>query len=208
MPTVSALVYLFADRIVPQANFLLKSTPVPCRGVDVEADALAKLLLASSFWSLREQRAVGLELSENRGFLFSSTRVRVRRLKSADRPGVEGAIIRNLSSAEDDVRDMIFRWIGSDDADPCHQVVQVAVEEAVLGSYIEKLEIAKGADEGLGPAQARLRPRCEKIASLEEEFQHFASSWEGFGRKESALCEHLVRECANGISACIERYYV
>ena len=118
MPTVSALVYFFADRIVPQANFLLKSRPVPCRGVDVEADTLAKLLLASSFWSLREQRAVGLELSENRGFLFSSTRVRVRRLRSADRPGVEGAIIRHLSGAEDDVRDMIFRWIGSDDADP------------------------------------------------------------------------------------------
>jgi hypothetical protein len=206
-PTASALVYLFADRIVPLANSLHKNTPVPCRDVEVQSDALAKLLLASSFWSLREQSAIGLELSKRKWFLFNSTRVRVRRLKSADRPGLEGAIIRNLSGAEDDVRDTIFRWAGSDDADPCHQVVQVAVDEAVLGSFIDRLEIAHQADERREPAKAPLRPRCEEIASLEERFQRFVSSWETFGRRESALCRYLVRECANGISACIERYY-
>lgn len=199
--------YLFADRLVPEKKFGTAGTQVPCKEVQVQLEELAAGLFAASFWSLREQGNIGLEAFRARRMLvMSTTRVRVTRLAQSERFGLEAEILKSLEgSGEDHVHALIRRWFGTDSKSPQWDVLQVAVREAVDLGYIVRTETDKGrgAITGffLGKTEIRFEPRCEKISTLEEQFDDFASRWHTFQKSGADLYGALVDQCKRAISS-------
>lgn len=206
-PTSSTLLYLFADRLIPEKKFRTIGVEVPCKNVQVQLEELSGSLFAAAFWSLREQGVVGLEAFRARRMLvIPTTRVRVSRLGQAERPGLEGEILKTLDDKRDDhVYDLIRRWFGSDSSSPGWDVLQVAVQEAVDLGYIDRVEVDKGrgAVTGffLGKSEIKLEPHCEKISTLEERFNDFASRWQTFQTSEAALYGTLMDQCKKAINS-------
>lgn len=204
-PTASMLMYLVADRLVPEKKFRTIGVDVPCKGVKVQLEELAGGLFAASFWSLREQGAVALERTRTRRMLLiPATRVRVARLGRPERGGLEGEILKILED-EDHVYDLIRRWFGSDSRSPQWDVLQATMREAVDLGYIERTETdtGRGTITGffLGKTEVKFEPRCEKISTLEARFDDFASRWRAFRSSESELYEALMDQCKKAIGS-------
>jgi hypothetical protein len=209
--TPSTLIYLFADKIVDQvvtASWLRKCTRVPCRGAQVQTDKLACLLLASALWALREDGLIGLALVNRKKWMFDRKQVEVIRLKQADRSGLEGLLLDGLVLKSEDLDGVICRAFAESIVDPWDDVVQEAVRDAVASGYIEEVSDPNDvAENDPGEWQRGLRSKCQEIATLENEFARFNSSWERFRSSEPDLSEHLLHRCGNALLSCREKYF-
>lgn len=205
--TPSALMYLFGDRFAPRGNALTQDVPVPCKEVKVQMKKLATAQFAAAFWSLREQGLVALALYQKKGFLRTSTRVRVRSLNVAERPGLEGAVLSALpSGGEDTLQDVVYRWYGSDRLNPWQMALEVAIEESVAHGYVERASVGLGgAVMNLLSFGKHLTPRCERIVALEGEANNLSSRWESFRASEADLYKTLLDECTDAIALRLER---
>ncbi len=203
----SALMYLFGDRFAPKGNPLTQDVPVPCKETKVQMKKLATVQLAAAFWSLREQGVVSLETFQKKGFLRTSTKVRVHPLSAAQRPGLEGAMLSALSgSGEDTAHDVVYRWYESDGLNPWQIALEVAIEEAVAHGYVERASVGLGgAVMNMLSYGKNLTPRCERIVSLEGEANALVSKWETFQAVEAELYAKLLDECGDAIAARLER---
>lgn len=211
-PSVSVLMYLFADRLIPEKKFRTVGTPVPCKEVQVQLQELAAGLFAVSLWSMREQGIIGLETFQARKMLvMSTTRVRVTRLRLDQSRcfGLEEEILKTLeSSGEDHIHSLIRRWYGKDSKSPHLDVLQVVVREAVALGYIDRTETDKGrgAITGffLGKTEVKFEPHCEKISTLEDAFDGFAARWAEFRSFETDLYGALMDQCKGAIASRME----
>lgn len=203
----SALMYLFGDRFAPKGNPLTQDVPVPCKEVKVQMKKLATTQFAAAFWSLREQGVVSLETFQKKGFLRTSTKVRVRPLGSAQRPILEGAVLSALSgTGEDTAHDVVYRWYESDRLNPWQMALEVAVEEAVAQGYVERASVGLGgAVMNMLSYGKNLTPRCDRIVSLEGEANALVSRWESFQTLEAELYAKLFDECGDAVVERLER---
>lgn len=175
----TSLIYLFADRLVPSSGFLGQGSPSPCGGVRVKTAALADLLVASAFWSLRTQGVIDLSLAVHRRLTFSSTHVEIDLLNLAPRPGLEGILVRNMSAAgRDEVGHVICRALPYSE-NPWREVV----EEVDLPDI-----------------------DCNDLADFERGFETVSSSWTEFRLHEPDLYEGLTHRCAKALRSCAEIY--
>lgn len=203
----SLLLYLFADRFVPEKKFRSVGVEIPCRNVQVKLEELAAGLFAVAFWSLREQGIIGLEAFRARRMLVvPTTRVRVSGLGSAPRPGLEGEILKALGEKkEDHVYALVRRWFGTNSRSPHWDVVRVVIKEAMDLGYMSQKEeeTGRGAVTGffLGKTRVKLDPSCEKISSLEGHLEEFASRWENFQSSETELYGALLEQARKAINS-------
>jgi hypothetical protein len=207
-PSVPAIFYLFADRIVPKHAPLVDGTSVPCTEVRVQKGALAVRLLSSAFWSLRQQGVIEIEVAESRPSrrMVRRPELRVAPLKRVERPGLEGAVLAGLEDRET-VHDVICRWSEAGSTDPWHDVLAEVVREAVANGLILEVEPAGGVLTKLLGDSVGLEPVCDRIAELEPRFQRVNSSWLEFQGREKALHDGLTGQCKKSLVACTERWY-
>jgi hypothetical protein len=207
-PSVPVILYLFADRIVPKHPMLVEGTSIPCTDVRVQKGALAVRLLASAFWSLRQQGVIDMELGENRPArrMLRRPAIRVSPLERVERPGLEGAVLESVGKRET-VHDVICRWSEVGSTDPWHDVIAEVVTEAVANGLIREVEAAGGVLTKLLGDTVGLEPVCDRIAALEPRFQQVDSSWLEFRAREKALHDGLTGQCKRSLVACTERWY-
>ena len=207
-PSVPVIFYLFADRIVPKHPKLVEGTSIPCTEARVQTGALAVRLLASAFWSLRQQGVIEIEVAESRPArrMLRRPDVRVSPLKRAERPGLEGTVLASLEDRET-VHDVICRWSELGSTDPWHDVVAEVVGEAVANGLIREVEGTGGVLTKLLGDSVGLEPVCGRIAALEGRFQQLDSSWLEFRGREKALHDGLTGQCKRSLAACTERWY-
>jgi hypothetical protein len=208
----STLIYLFADRVVETiapARWFLKGTRVPCKDVEVRTDRLACLLLASAFWTLREQGLIQLAVITKKRWIFDTVQVEVVPLNQAARSGLEQLLVDSITREGDSVAGVIRRAFAESVTDPWTDVVKEAVRDAIASGYVEDVG-ARSDVYNSGPAQGQreLRPKCGEIANLESQFEGFAALWERFRSSEPALYEQLLRNCENAVLSCREKYFV
>lgn len=203
-PSVPVIVYLYAHRLVPRESLPIGGTEVPCTDMRVQSNALAVLLFATSFWSLRRQGLIDMELVQSRrGSIFPQIDVRVRLSDHRDRSGLEGALITNL---EDDgtVREVISRWARYGSTNPWRDVISGIVKEAVAEEFIREAQVSRGVIARLLGGGRELEPDCGRITALEEKFDAFASSWQEFQGREKLLHDRLCGQCKKSLMACAE----
>ena len=207
-PSAPLIFYLFADRIVPKHPMLVEGTSIPCTEVRVQKGALAVRLLASAFWSLRQQGVVEIEVAESpqARTMLRRPHVRIAPVERVERPGLEGAVLASLEGRET-VHDVICRWAEVGSTDPWHDVIAEVVREAVANGLIREVEAAGGVLTKLLGDSVGLEPACDRIAALESRFQQLDSSWVEFQRREKVLHDGLAGQCKSSLVACTERWY-
>jgi hypothetical protein len=203
----SLLMYLFADRFLEPKGFRHAGIAVPCRDdVEVRLDSLAPMMFAGALWSLREAGLVALELqSKKRLGLIPTTKVVVRRAGDAVRPGLEGVVLETLlDSGDDDVKDLIRRWFGSDVESPHHDVVAVEIEEAIRAGLLARVETDAGRGRVLstllGSTKVSVEPQCDRIATVEG-VDDLLARWQHFAATEPDLHTELVERCGKAITS-------
>jgi hypothetical protein len=204
-PTV--LLYLFADRLLLGADHR-KGAPVPGREAHVPTVNLTRMLLASAFWSLREQSVVRLDLVQTTRLLFlKGQEVRVTPVREAPPlRGVEGSLAVLLGGPRpESVNGLVRRWFGRNRANAQGHVIHQVVREAAANGLIDSDEMGSV---GLGFAKLKglgLGPKGQvdqtKVAALEPAFADAQSRWATFARNEPELYGALLGECERAIES-------
>lgn len=204
-PSADMLLYFFSDKLVPPAKLLTgkhaAAGKVPCRDVKVNVQQRAILLFAAAFWSLEEQGLIRLEVIHKKSLgLFSSTRVQVTQVQQAQRPGLEGAILRSLGRrGEDTASDVIVRWFGKDVPNPYTDVIYASLKDAIVYGYIKAGNSQPGqAGESLMGLH-QFQPNCAQIASLETSVEEVVNRFKDFQASRPELYEALMKQCKSGI---------
>lgn len=200
-PTPPLLLYFYADKIISTGNITDWRTVIPCKDVKVKGLDLATLLFASSFWHLREQGLLQLEvLATKRLLVVRDTIVRVRLLEAGERSGLEGAIVSLLSAEQEmAVIDLIVRWIGKTVPRPDELVVQGVQEEAVALGYMDEVDAERGRAAGKLMGKTRREPNCHMIATLEHDAEVAIARIEQFKTAEPNVYGALSADCKRGI---------
>lgn len=174
--------YLFANELVPPVRGRFGGgVKVPCREIEVCKQSLAALLFATALWSLREQGHIRLASAEERSWIPTRKRRRIRviTLVRAPSSGLEGRIMTYVSlQRTDDLFSIIGCVVAEESRDPWKDVVAAA------------------ADEVSGVSQD-----CAKRATLEGALHDFAHRWQRFQTSEPVLYKALLDECGKGITA-------
>lgn len=202
MPSPALLLYLYADRLMPKDKALTQGFEVPCRDTKVQMNPLAEHLLALSFWYLREQGLISLEIVRGKVLFVKTTKVVVRRTGTGTRPGLEGALLNHVGQdSGTKISDVIYRWYGSDSSNPHWDVVNAVTQEALAGGYLRTVDVDRGAVGGFLLGKTKLEPVCESIVPLEGAFNDVASRWQNFQTTEAELQKELLDACRDGIKS-------
>ena len=176
-PTASGLVYLFAHELVPPVTGRTSrsAVKVPCReGIMVPQQPLATVLLATAFWSLREQGYIILEIDKKMW-----VRVRVTGREQVQHQGLEGQIMANLPTRGGmDVASIIYSCWRGNSINPWNDVVAAAAQ-----------------------AMSGITQECGKLTTLAGAFADVAQRWQRFQTSEPVLYKALLDECVRGIVA-------
>ena len=200
MPSVSTLLYLFADRIVPRDTAWTTGVEVPCAGVKVQRRPLAALMFAAAFFSLRQQGLVELSLGTRRALFVPNQAVNVTGVAGAERPALEGAVLAHLTATtEDHVYEIIRRWFRTSAADPWHSVIEQGVQEAAALEYLVSVDAHRGRVGAWLLGETKRTGACDRIAALAGDYEEFAAHWQRFCRSERELCRPLMSECERAI---------
>lgn len=203
IPTASTLTYLFADRIAPKDKAMTQGAKVPCTEVKVQKKALAQTMFAVAFMRLRDQGQITLDIEE-KGFLFFKwKKTKLRRTGSEGRPGLEGAVMETASE-EDGVRQVVWRWFGQDMRDPWRHVINQAIAEAGAMGYLKEVDAQRGKVAGFLLGKTDFQPDCDRIASLEGQFEEFAARWREFQQAEPQVYDEVMTECSKAIASRLE----
>jgi hypothetical protein len=201
----SLLVYLFADRLLPNDTMLRLGAPIPCSDAEVKMNDLAATTLAAAFWSLRRRGSIRLAESR-RGKLLRRRRIDVMRLRSERALGLEDVVMR-VPNVDPDafvdedtsgrpgplghIREVVGGWLGALE-DPEWKVIEEVLTEAEARGVARRDE--KEGDRG---------DRYIECAGVEEQrpaFVEFEVAWRASLESEPALHRLLLRECRKAIS--------
>ena len=192
--------YCFADRLVAPARLKLTGVALPCRDVAVKADELAGTLFAISFWNLRRQGLLTLELVQKKRLgLFSETTVMAAPAGQAQRSGLEGVILANLGRSGRPVRDVIRDWYREDVLNPAQYVVNAVLREGVEAGWMTEVDTGRGKVGAALLGKTRVEPVCERIAGLEGAFDEVNAEWGRFRAMEAILAKALVDACQQAV---------
>jgi hypothetical protein len=205
-PTVPLIVYLHADRLIPKRPHLGNGTHIPCSDHVVETQALATLLFASAFWSLRQAGLLAIEIVDDANGRSPHTEVMLTSVGRYERPGLEGAVMADLEGPET-LSEVVFRWSAQHSTDPWHDGVAEVVAEATAAGYLREVPSGGGLLARWLPGRSSLEPDCERIRDLGGRYESFAREWGGFEVEESALHGALVEQCRKALIASSERWY-
>jgi hypothetical protein len=223
--SASSLLYLFADRVLDPLTDkwrrLALGIPVPSGDAQVDMFALAQLLLASAFWSLRVRGLVDLELVAASPDSRDSVWRRLRRLRGrrtdeimlhvvgeAPLAGLEEAVMTRLRVGDTiSVSAQIGRWLGMPCTDAVFRVIEaVSAEGASRGLR----EPAEGSNSTHArwldcTAETCCEAAGERVAALEPDFFETVAQWNVFAAGEPELCCGLLHTCFDAVR---ERQFV
>jgi hypothetical protein len=216
-----ALLYLFADEIVPRSSFPFTGVKVPCRRAKINRHELTSIVLAVTFWSLRERGHVSIEQDQRKVHNLApwlSRNCFVYVLDASKLPGIAGELksaimqlsLRTQQAASEpvDVRSAIYAWFGTSRGgkvrDPEHHAIERVGKELVKEGYArEHTKLRKGiswlgyfivsSPSWLSPSFA---PRCDAIARARPSFERLADAWRSFCSTEEKLAQALIDECS------------
>ena len=202
VPSVSTLLYLFANRLVPRDTALTMGVEVPCAGVKVQRRPLAEIMFAAAFFSLRQQSLVQLSVGTRKVWFVTTGAVTVTRVGEGERSGLEGVVLQHLTGGPGDhVYDIIRRWLPTSVVDPWDRVIEHGVQEAAALGYLVKVDAHRGRVGAFLLGDTRLEGDCERIAALGRQYERFATHWQYFCRSERDLCRQLMKACAKAIES-------
>lgn len=160
LPNASVLVYLFGELFVPplppsglrgvwrlfEDPYARTRVRAPVSQVQMEVWSLMPILLATAFWSLREQGLVGLRPTLRRRDDETDLTVEATLLRTSMLPGLEGAMLQMVmqQTTGGTVYDAIHAWYGIDVTRPHVPIVGTVMREAV--------------ERGLGTVKGSLNP--------------------------------------------------
>jgi hypothetical protein len=197
IPSRGCLLYLVADKVVPQVGVL--GVKVPCRRVWVHGWRLNATMLAASYLSLRDSGHLTLVSEQSsdtkrwRQQPRTVTGVTARVAKSTPPPGLPGMVLK-LAKASSRVASIPGN-------------LQDYLKDPENGyQYLSLVEAAKGELLHLGYAQFSLMTfahlECTRLAALSGACADAVRWWERLQADEAALFTALVDSC---LAACDER---
>lgn len=188
----TALFYPFAHRFAPKAKH---GCGIPCHEGQYELDAVTSTLLACAFWSVQDDGLIRIERYEQsrKGIRKGRAALRAILIRDEPRVGVEAGVLQAISKhakPDDSVADVVAKS-KSKDKPPLHPPAGVSRE----------LLIERGFGERIGRTfiTRKLVWNCERIATLEPEFERAWARWERFGEHEPQLRADLIAECRGGM---------
>jgi hypothetical protein len=185
VPSLSCLLYLAADRVMPTypssrlGRFSLRGVSLPCRQLRVNPATLESTILAAAFLDLRDSGRITLDVITkstgrpspgNQSFELS-----VVLLDTTERPGLPGALLRGTRPYGDRVQAIYTRMVAAASRNIRHRLEHSAkVELAELGYALDD---------------------CQRLAELQDACEQAVTRWREFKTAESLLCEVLESAC-------------
>lgn len=207
MPSVSALLFLAGNEVAgAKGGRLSMGCDVPCRDVQVDIKDLAGVLVAAELRALRDAGAVTLAVESKKGLLGTKSRVAVRRGGGSPyAAGIGAGLVAALSDKDPWARELVYRWIGRDSANPWGAVVGAVEAELVDAGYLAYADTGgmKGKLGALAHGRQRVTADCARIAELDGEIKEAVAAWHAF-RQSDPVAEALVKECKDAVSARVE----
>lgn len=198
--STGTLCYLFGDRVAKPAG-RFGGTVVPHAGVKVSQADLAALVLAVSFWGLREQGVLRLTLTVRRRFGFVVRR-RIELVATpevTERSGYDDLILGQVAQGRTSVYAVVRGWFRRDVNDPEGTVLAVAEREMVTHGLAREVDAERGAVGGFLLGRTRVEPDLDRIEQLWRTFEQTLAGWQRFQRDEPELAALLVKRCHQGI---------
>lgn len=212
-PSASTVAYLFADRFVLSAQPGKQGMKAFGTGAVVVTAELSAGLVAIALWQLREMGAVRLEAYHAKKLGFISTSgVRATLAGDVEASGLEKAALDSLRTwkkARDqgvsawDVANMVCR----EGRDPDGAVIHVAIEEAVAGGWLERVQQEVSAVGRLsGRPSSVVQPVADRLAELRPRADELALQWRDFRQGGEAEMARLLRSTTyDGIQVRVRR---
>jgi hypothetical protein len=205
--TLSSLLYLGADAVVPKDKKLSMGLAVPCRDTSVELKTASGVLAAAALLALRDAGAVTLVVEQKKGLFGSKARVAVRSGSGDAQPGtVEAGLLGVVGGKDPWVRETVFRWLGSESTNPWGVVVGAVEAELVAAGLLRPGE-ASGIKAKLGAVahgRPSVTPDCAAIEGVRTDVDAAVARWQQFAAGEAELAKALVGEARDGIDRRLE----
>jgi hypothetical protein len=189
VPTLSCLLYLAADRVLPShpSSRLIRfswggTSSVPCRNRRVDKWKLKSTILAAAFVDLRDSGRINLEvITKNTGRPSpwdQSHQLSVVLLDSTERPGLPGALLQATRPYGDGVEAIYTRMVAA-----ARQNRWVSPEAWWYRPETELEELGYDLDD------------CERLVELHEACEQAVTRWQKFKTTEPLLLEVLESAC-------------
>jgi len=194
----STMLYLFADRLVPEGN-LLNGTIVPGTDKRVQMkELIGELVVAALRW-LRDQGYAKVEVVETKFLFVKGHEVRIAPLRGDVLSGLEGMLLKysgkgsNLTQTLKSMfglRSTIYQELNS-----------IAFASAVEHGYLKAVGGAGGVVSKIVSGAGKAERVPEAFAALEPLYEKFAADWTAFKQKEAPFFENAVRAVQASIKA-------
>lgn len=194
-PSKASLVLLFADQIVPAKTAVTRGVQVPGKEAKVQMAALARLLMACSLWSMREQGVVSVDLrqEERKGLLRKKTISAVHVEPTGKQAvGVERTVHALIPDQGATALAVTKKLVARSSAIPAADVIKWFTKLAEIEGLV-------AVDEGF--MKDKVHPVPERVAGLEPAFAELRNAWTTFQGREPDLCNALLDECKRGIDS-------
>lgn len=198
------LVYLLADTVAPAHGIVpMSNADVPGREAKTNRQDIAKHLFAVAFWSLREQGAIDLALTEGKVLFIKTTHVQATLKQQVPAAGLEGSILALLGKKpSQSVSEIIRAWYRRDVLDPWGDATAFIQSEGVQQGYF--LDAHRGVVGAL-TGKPRVLPNLETITPKLPEAEALVGKWQAFQSAEPDLATRLLKECASAIQSRLEQ---
>jgi hypothetical protein len=206
VPSVGGLLYQFADDLLGPGP----GPQIPCRNTSVRERPLARLILAATFWDLRQCGLISLELApwgEPRG---RKKQVFALPIGEDSMRGLTGGVLAALhrtGPGATAVRLVVSEWFGKARPNPEADVLEAAVQELEEGGYYRTVDAARGHIAGFLFGHTRLEVDCDRINRLWDDYRQLATKWRRFVDEELALSQALLAEAGRGIKLRTDESY-
>ena len=191
--SAASVFLLFADRLVPKKKVTTRGAQVPGKKTKVQMGPLARLLVACSLWSMREQGVLTLTLAEESLGLSGTKPKAVVRVEPT---GKEATSIERdvcaLIPAETTAHAVASALVGRGSEVPEWDVIRWFIICASAEGFV---------DVDFSLFKTGVRPVAERAADAEVAFSAFGEAWTTFQEREPDLCKVLFDDCKLGIDA-------
>jgi hypothetical protein len=159
----------------------------------VNGTRLVQTLFASSFWSLRQQGLLTLDVVEKKRLFIKSREVEVRPAGTGQASGLEGELLETLRGMGSGSADqVVYRWYRKDHANAYAYVIQRVIQEAATQGLLDSDQMSGLAGLGNGPKGTLDTNRVDALGpSLAETLQR----WQSFQTAEPDLYATLMAQC-------------
>ena len=196
------VVFAYGHLFAPAAR--LAGVDAPMQAGKLNRDQLAQMMLTADFVGLERAGAVVLSMSTSKMLFISTETVHVQKQQDVQAGPVSRAILAQITGdpKKDNAKNIIYRLLGRDSADPYGVVVNWSVQSLLKNGYYHEEERGRVAQVLAGSQKV---PDRERLASLEGAAHTIESALKDEELRHGDVYKRLKQDVLDALRSRVER---